>query len=98
MFPTLRASLGILQSDGIRSLLVEAGPRIAGSFLAESLVDRLVIFRSPLVLGEKAPKAFAFAPRNFEASLRDRPIVEQRGFGDDVMTIYALQDVPCSPD
>ena len=98
MLPTLRDSLGVLQSDGIRSLLVEAGPRIAGSFLAEALVDRLVIFQSPLVLGEKAPKAFAFAPRNFESSLRDRRIVEQRGFGDDVMTIYALQDVPCSPD
>ncbi len=98
MFPTLRASLGILRSDGIRALLVEAGPRIAGSFLAESLVDRLVIFQSPLVLGEQAPKAFAFAPRNFEASLHDRRVVERRQIGDDVMTIYALQDVPCSPD
>jgi diaminohydroxyphosphoribosylaminopyrimidine deaminase/5-amino-6-(5-phosphoribosylamino)uracil reductase len=94
----LRDSLGALRSDDIRSVLVEAGPRIAGSFLTEALVDRLVIFQSPLVLGEKAPRAFAFAPRNFESSLRDRRIVEQRGFGDDVMIIYALQDVPCSPD
>jgi riboflavin biosynthesis pyrimidine reductase len=61
-------------------------------------VDRLVIFQSPLVLGERAPKAFAFAPPDFEASVHNRRVVEQRQFGADVMTTYALQDVPCSPD
>ena len=24
--------------------------------------------------------------------------VDQRRFGDDLMTIYALKDIPCSPD
>jgi diaminohydroxyphosphoribosylaminopyrimidine deaminase/5-amino-6-(5-phosphoribosylamino)uracil reductase len=98
LMPSLRDALGLLHSTDVRSLLVEAGPRLAGSFFAESLVDRLVIFQSPLVLGERAPKAFAFAPRDFESSLRNRPVVEQRRIGDDVMTTYALQDVPCSPD
>jgi diaminohydroxyphosphoribosylaminopyrimidine deaminase/5-amino-6-(5-phosphoribosylamino)uracil reductase len=99
LHPSLRGSLGALHSaDDVRSLLVEGGPRLAGSLLRESLVDRLVIFQSTLVLGEQAPKAFAFAPSDFEASLHHRRIVEQRRFGDDVMTTYALQDVPCSPD
>lgn len=99
MHPSLHDSLAVLQShDDVRSLLVEAGPRLAGSLLSESLVDRLVIFQSPLVLGDGAPKAFAFAPNGFEASLRDRRVVERQQFGDDVMTTYALQDVPCSPD
>ena len=99
LLPSLPDALDWLHSAAdVRALLVEAGPRLAGSFLAESLVDRLVIFRSMLVLGEQAPKAFAFAPRDFEASLQKRRIVEQRRFGDDVMTTYALQDVPCSPD
>ena len=83
--------------EGVRSLFVEAGPRVAASFLGESHVDRLVIFRSPLVFGSDAPKAFEFLPPGFEASLEQYPIVERRKFGDDVMTIYALQDVPCSP-
>jgi diaminohydroxyphosphoribosylaminopyrimidine deaminase / 5-amino-6-(5-phosphoribosylamino)uracil reductase len=99
MQPSLLAALSVLRSrDDIRSLLIEAGPRLTGSLLAESLVDRLVIFQSRLMLGERAPKAFAFAPRDFEASLRNSRIVERRQFGEDVMTIYALQDVPCSPD
>ena len=96
---SLDGSLQLLRSvDEVRSLLVEAGPRVAGSFLRQSLVDRLVIFRSPLVLGEQAPKAFAFAPDGFEASLARLRVVEEQRFGDDVMTIYALRDVPCSPD
>jgi diaminohydroxyphosphoribosylaminopyrimidine deaminase/5-amino-6-(5-phosphoribosylamino)uracil reductase len=99
----LHASLGdslraLEGNDDVRSMLVEAGPRLAGAFLRESLVDRLVIFQSPLVLGDDAPKAFAFAPDAFEASLREARIVERRQYGDDVMTTYALQDVPCSPD
>jgi diaminohydroxyphosphoribosylaminopyrimidine deaminase / 5-amino-6-(5-phosphoribosylamino)uracil reductase len=94
-----RDALAALASqDDIRSVLVESGPRLAGSLLRESLVDRLVIFQSPLVLGDRSPKAFQFAPPGFEASLAEQPVIEQRRFGDDVMTIYALQDVPCSPD
>ena len=95
---SLGGLLQVLRSaDAVRSLLVEAGPRVAGSFLGQSLVDRLVIFQSPLVLGDRAPKAFEFAPPGFEASLASCRIVEQRQSGDDVMTIYALRDVPCSP-
>jgi len=96
---SLLGGLEILRAtDDVRSLLVEAGPRLAGSFLSESLADRLIIFQSQLVLGEQAPKAFAFAPHDFVSVLGSRRIVEQRRIGDDVMTTYALQDVPCSPD
>jgi len=96
---SLRGALEILRAtDDVRSLLVEAGPRLAGSFLGESLADRLIIFQSQLMLGDQAPKAFAFAPPDFESTLGSRRIVERRRIGDDVMTTYALQDVPCSPD
>jgi hypothetical protein len=49
-------------------------------------------------LGEEALQAFAFAPPGFAATLGRARIVEERTFGDDVMTTYALKDVPCSPD
>ena len=94
----LATALRSLRGDGVRALFVEAGPRLTGSFLRESLVDRLIIFRSPLLLGPAAPRAFANAPPGFEASLEHCPVVERRQFGDDEMTIYALRDVPCSPD
>src|SRR6185437_2505881 len=82
----------------VRSLLVEAGPRLAGALFAASLVQRVVIFRAPFGLGDSAPGAFAFAPPGFAERLHHAPIVERQQLGDDVMTAYALEDVPCSPD
>jgi hypothetical protein len=43
-------------------------------------------------------RAFAGAPLGFEASLTRYRVVDQRRFGDDLMTTYALRDIPCSPD
>jgi len=87
-----------LRARDIRSVLVESGPRLTGALLAESLVDRLVIFQSSLVLGDRAPRAFELAPPGFESSLAARRIVDQRRFGPDLMTAYGFRDVPCSPD
>jgi diaminohydroxyphosphoribosylaminopyrimidine deaminase / 5-amino-6-(5-phosphoribosylamino)uracil reductase len=91
-------SLVWLRGRGVRALFVEGGPRLAGSFLRESLADRLVIFQSPIVLGGAEPRGFAFAPSTFEAGLAERPVIERRRFGDDVMTVYGLGELPCSPD
>jgi diaminohydroxyphosphoribosylaminopyrimidine deaminase/5-amino-6-(5-phosphoribosylamino)uracil reductase len=95
---SLEHALQALRREEVRSLYVEGGARLAGSLLTESLVDRVVIFQSPLVRGDGAPRAFAFAPADFERSLVDRRVVAQRMFGEDRMTIYALTEVPCSPD
>ena len=94
----LHAALRMLRDRGVRSLLVEAGPRLAGALFAASLVQRVVIFRAPFGLGDSAPGAFAFAPPGFAERLHHAPIVERQQLGDDVMTAYALEDVPCSPD
>jgi diaminohydroxyphosphoribosylaminopyrimidine deaminase/5-amino-6-(5-phosphoribosylamino)uracil reductase len=99
LMPTLRSSLEALKTRGVRSLFVEGGAQLAGSLLREDLVDRLIIFRSPVELGANALKAFASAPDDFETALGDGRyrVVEQRRFGDDTMTVYALREVPCSP-
>jgi diaminohydroxyphosphoribosylaminopyrimidine deaminase/5-amino-6-(5-phosphoribosylamino)uracil reductase len=79
-------------------LLVEGGAQLAGSLLADDLVDRLIIFQAPIELGRGALGAFAHAPAEFAGSLERRPIVERRAVGDDTMTIYALHEIPCLPD
>jgi diaminohydroxyphosphoribosylaminopyrimidine deaminase/5-amino-6-(5-phosphoribosylamino)uracil reductase len=90
-------ALRAMRGEGVRSLFVESGPQLSGGLLAASLVDRLVIFRSPLELGPAAPHAFSEAPPSFGSTLDRLTVVERRAFGDDEMTIYALRDVPCSP-
>jgi diaminohydroxyphosphoribosylaminopyrimidine deaminase/5-amino-6-(5-phosphoribosylamino)uracil reductase len=44
-----------LASDGVQSLLLEGGPTLAGAFLAEGLVDKLLVFVAP-TLGGAGPR------------------------------------------
>lgn len=47
----IRQFVARLTAMGIQSLLVEGGRRVAGSFLAADIVDRVVAYVAPLVLG-----------------------------------------------
>ena len=87
---SLGDALRALAGDGVRSLLVEGGARLAGSFLEQKLVDRLVIFQAPVVLGAGALNAFAYVSEATAASLGRLRIVERTTFGDDIMTTYAF--------
>ena len=55
----LRAVLARLAAMEVNELLVEAGPRLAASLLEESLIDQLIVYLAPLVLGEDSRAAFA---------------------------------------
>lgn len=48
---SLRPALRALAHEGVTHLLVEGGGRLATSLLAERLVDRLVLFYAPILLG-----------------------------------------------
>jgi len=51
---SLRAVLKVLHSLQVRTLLVEGGAKVHSSFLKEKLVDEVVLFIAPKILGEKA--------------------------------------------
>ena len=86
---SLSEALVKLREEGIRDLLVEGGAALASSFMQEQLVDRLVIFRAPIILGAGAVNAFsALGPFDVEQAVRWR-LVETKRFGDDEMTVYA---------
>jgi diaminohydroxyphosphoribosylaminopyrimidine deaminase/5-amino-6-(5-phosphoribosylamino)uracil reductase len=87
---TLRDALSAFAADGVGSLLVEGGARFAGSLLEQGLVDRLVIFRAPVVLGAGALNAFAHVSTTTAASLGRLRVVERAQFGDDLKTTYAF--------
>jgi diaminohydroxyphosphoribosylaminopyrimidine deaminase/5-amino-6-(5-phosphoribosylamino)uracil reductase len=91
--PTIGDALVQLRGMGIRSLLLEGGPRLAGSFLAAAVVNRVVIFQAPVILGAGAKPAFAFAPAATLAAAPHFPVVERRPVGEDMMTVYALSDL-----
>jgi diaminohydroxyphosphoribosylaminopyrimidine deaminase/5-amino-6-(5-phosphoribosylamino)uracil reductase len=84
-------ALRALKTTGVESIYVEGGAGLAAAFLDAEAVDRLIIFRAPIVLGAGALSAFGEA-RSFAVDETPRfRIVRQRRFGNDDMTIYALR-------
>jgi riboflavin biosynthesis pyrimidine reductase len=56
--------LAALGAEGVTSLLVEGGGRIAGWLAAEDAVDRYVVFVAPLLLGEGIRAVAGWASRS----------------------------------
>jgi diaminohydroxyphosphoribosylaminopyrimidine deaminase/5-amino-6-(5-phosphoribosylamino)uracil reductase len=48
----LREELDALAADGVQSILLEGGPTLAAAFLAEDLVDKLLVFVAPAISGD----------------------------------------------
>lgn len=92
----LPAALRALRARGIHSVLVEGGAGIAGALLRHGLVDRLVIFQAPVILGEGALGAFATAPAAPAAGAHRLRVIARRRFADDLMTEYAMTRIPPS--
>jgi diaminohydroxyphosphoribosylaminopyrimidine deaminase/5-amino-6-(5-phosphoribosylamino)uracil reductase len=67
-----RRALRALWGLGIASLMVEGGGELLGSFLAERLVDEVVLFRAPLLLGgrDSRPAFGGPNPRRIADALR----------------------------
>ena len=86
---TTRDALVALRERGIRSLLVEGGATLASAFLQEALVDRLIIFRAPLVLGGGALNAFGSMPPSRAGDAPRWRLLRTQRFEDDEMSVYA---------
>lgn len=83
--------LAALSARGVRSLLVEGGARLAGSLLDHGVVDRMIIFQAPIVLGAGALNGFGYVgSRRIDRPLRYR-VIERRVVGDDLMTVLEPQ-------
>lgn len=54
---SLKRALRILWARGARSLMVEGGSEVLGSFLAARLFDQVGLFRAPLLLGGRGSRA-----------------------------------------
>lgn len=88
--PSLAEALRALARTGVRSMFVEGGAGLGGALLSAGLVDRLVIFQAPIVLGAGALNAFAAAPAALVGDAPRLEVLERRAFGTDLMTVYAL--------
>ncbi|WP_235912379.1 bifunctional diaminohydroxyphosphoribosylaminopyrimidine deaminase/5-amino-6-(5-phosphoribosylamino)uracil reductase RibD [Ruania zhangjianzhongii] len=92
----LEAVLALLHECGIRSVLLEGGPRLAGAFLAARLVDRVVAYLAPALLGA-GPAALAEAGVGTIAQAHHLEPTDVRVLGPDVRIaaqVRAQEDQP----
>jgi diaminohydroxyphosphoribosylaminopyrimidine deaminase/5-amino-6-(5-phosphoribosylamino)uracil reductase len=84
----LEAALKQLGDIGITRLLVEGGSRVASSLVALDVVDEVVLFRAPVVVGADGVRALdGYALSAIERSPRYRQI-DAAIVGDDLMRRY----------
>ncbi|WP_080838545.1 bifunctional diaminohydroxyphosphoribosylaminopyrimidine deaminase/5-amino-6-(5-phosphoribosylamino)uracil reductase RibD [Cohnella massiliensis] len=89
----LAAALAELGRRDIASLLVEGGGALNGALVEAGLVDKIMLFYAPKLVGGDAPPAFAFTgPERMEEALSIERIEIER-YGDD----WCVSGYPAKP-
>ena len=83
----LPAVLALLAERGINEVQVEAGATLAGAFLTAGLVDELLLYVAPVMLGERARPLFDGLHIDEMTERLNLKIVETRRIGEDVRVL-----------
>lgn len=75
--------------EGIQYLYVEGGAATAASFLAEDLVDRLEVYRAPIIIGDGLRAIEALAIADLASAHGRWQLAERRQLGSDCFEAYA---------
>jgi diaminohydroxyphosphoribosylaminopyrimidine deaminase/5-amino-6-(5-phosphoribosylamino)uracil reductase len=79
----LLAILRLLAARGVNELQVEAGPRLCGALLDAGLVDELLLYVAPTLLGDTARPLLHLPPLASLATRRDWRVLDRRMLGAD---------------
>jgi diaminohydroxyphosphoribosylaminopyrimidine deaminase/5-amino-6-(5-phosphoribosylamino)uracil reductase len=89
----LEAELARLADEEVQSRLLEGGPTLAGAFLRADLIDKLVLFVAPrLIGGDDGPPVFAGPGARTLAEAVPVAALEVRRVGDDVVLTGYLHE------
>src|SRR5205814_10176139 len=85
---TLRSPRDVYRLHDVNDLLVEGGSGAATAFLAEDLVDRILIYRAPVIVGE-GKSSFGYIGLDAIADAHGRwRFVGERKLGVDRLEVY----------
>lgn len=76
-------------------LFIEGGARTAGAFLAAGLVDRLLLYRAPIVIGGGRPAIADIGLASLAEAHGQWQFTDRRQLGSDTLEVYTR--APCSP-
>jgi diaminohydroxyphosphoribosylaminopyrimidine deaminase / 5-amino-6-(5-phosphoribosylamino)uracil reductase len=80
----LRAALALLAGRGCNEVHVEAGPTLCGALFAAGLVDELLLYVAPLLLGDGARPLLQLPTLHDMARRWHLQVVDQRMLGQDI--------------
>ena len=85
---TLRNPRDVYRLHDVNDLLVEGGSSTATAFLAEDLVDRILIYRAPIIVGE-GKSSFGYVGLDAVADAHGRwRLVDEQRLGVDRLEVY----------
>lgn len=89
--PDVLQALGQLADQGLQSILLEGGGRLASAFLQAGCVDRVAWFRAPKIIGgDGTPVAGALGLHDLAEAPRFRRLGLEE-VGDDILETYVVQ-------
>ena len=80
----LEGLLAALGQRQVNEVQVEAGARLCGSLLQAGLVDEILIYQAPVLLGDGGPGPFLFGPLESMAERSHLKVLETTHLGDDL--------------
>jgi len=80
----LHALMSTLAGMQVNELQVEAGARLCGALLEARLVDEILVYQAPLLLGDESPGPFALGPLESMADRTHLKVLETCHFGADL--------------
>lgn len=80
----------------VQHLYVEGGAQTAAAFLAEGLVDRLAIYRAPILIGAGLPAIGDIGLASLDRAHGQWRRADRRTLGSDILEVY--ERIPCSPE
>jgi len=83
----LEKLVNLCATKGMNNILIEAGHKLAGQFLKQNLVDEIIIYQAPKLMGNSAKGLFDLDVEKMSECL-SLTLKDIRQFGDDLRLIY----------
>lgn len=85
----VRSPAQIAELDDVRYLMVEGGAQTASAFLAKKLVDRLLVYRAPVLLGGGTPAIGDIGHATLDTAFAETlSLKDRRPLGRDTLEVY----------